>query len=193
MSPIAMKSIQARVTRNIREDPSTQDTNVWSVETALLEKLPDAEVSLVADPKEIGVEQIYGSKLDSTRTIFTIRTRGQSPLKEGDTTKVGVREIASREMCTGVSYYDVLIQAPSRAMLIVGVANVGTDQTTSKALLLLTRVANLAGAALHNPNLREHEISSIEKRPEEIALPSQHPDYTATNGVEQVWIEKTHS
>ena len=188
-----MKTIQARVTRNIKEDPSTQETGLWNVETALLEKLPDAEVSLVTDPKEIGVEQFHGSKLDSTRTIFTIRTRGRSPLKEGDTVNVGVREIASREMCAGVSYYDVFIQAPSKAMLIVGVANAGTDQTTSKALLLLTRVANLAGAALHNPNLREHEISSIEKRAEEIALPSRDPEYTSTNGVEQVWIEKTHS
>jgi hypothetical protein len=57
------------------------ETNVWNVETALLEKLPDGEASLVVEPKQIGVEQIPGSKLDSTRTIFTIRTRGRSPLK----------------------------------------------------------------------------------------------------------------
>ena len=189
-----MKTIQARVTRNIKEDPGTQETNVWNVETALLEKLPDAEVSLVADPKEIRVEQIPGSKLDSARTIFTIRTRDRSPLKEGDTIKVGVvHEITTREACAGVSYYDVFIQTPSKAMLIVGVANVDTDHATLKDPLLLTRVANLAGAALHNPNLREQEISSIDKRDEEIALPRRDPEYTATNGVEQVWIEKTHS
>jgi hypothetical protein len=190
---IAMKTIQSRVTRNIKEDPGTQETNVWNVETALLEKLPDVEVSLVADPKEIRVEQIPGSKLDSTRTIFTIRTRGRSPLREGDTIKVGLREINSREMCAGVSYYNVCIQPPSKAILIVGVANAGADRTTSKSSLLLTRLASLAGAALHNPNLREHEISSIEKRAVEIALPSRDPEYTSTNGVEQVWIEKTHS
>lgn len=188
-----MKTIQARVTRNIKEDPSTQETNVWNVETALLEKLPDAEVSLVADPKEIRVEQIPGSKLNSTRTIFTIRTGGRSPLREGDTIQVGVREISSREMCAGVSYYDVFIQTPSKARLIVGVANADTDQVTSKGSLLLTRLAILAGAALQNPNLREHEISSIEKRDEEIALPSRDPEYTASNPVEQVWIEKMHS
>jgi hypothetical protein len=188
-----MKKVQARVTRNIKEDPSTQEPNVWNVESSLLDKLPDAEVSLVADPKEIGVEQISGSKLDSTRTIFTIRTRSRSPLKEGDTIKVGVREIASREICAGVSYYDVFIEAPSKPMLIVGVANADTDQVTSKNPILLTRVANLAGAALQNPNLREQEISSIEKRDEEIALPIRDPEYTASNGIEQVWIEKAHS
>ena len=90
-----MKTILARVTRNVKEDPSIQEANVWNVETVLLEKLPEAEVSLVADPKTIGVEQIPGSKLDSTRTIFTIRTQGRSPLKEGDTIQVGVPEVSS--------------------------------------------------------------------------------------------------
>ena len=88
----AMKTIQARVTRNVKEDPSIPETNLWNVETVLLEKLPDAEVSLIADPKKIGVEQIPGSKLDSTRTILTIRTQGRSPLKEGDTIQIGVRK-----------------------------------------------------------------------------------------------------
>jgi hypothetical protein len=106
---------------------------------------------LVPDPKKIGVEQFPGSKLDSTRTVFTIRTRGRSPLKEGDTIQVGVREASSRDMSTGVSYYDVFIQTPSKATLIVGVANADTDQVTSKSSVLLTRVANLAGAALQNP------------------------------------------
>jgi hypothetical protein len=92
-----MKTILARVTRNVKEDPGIQETNIWNVETVLLEKLPDAEVSLVADPKEIGVDQIPGSKLDCTRTILTIRTRGRSPLKEGDTIQVGVPEVSSRD------------------------------------------------------------------------------------------------
>jgi hypothetical protein len=86
-----MKTIQARVTRNIKEDPSIEECDLWNVETVLLENLPDGEVNLIADPKEIGVEQIPGSKLDSTRTILTIRTQGRSPLKEGDTIQVGVR------------------------------------------------------------------------------------------------------
>jgi hypothetical protein len=98
---LIMKTIPARVTRNIKEDPSVQETTIWNVETVLLEKLPDQEVSLAADPKKIGVEQISGSKLDSTRTVFTIRTQGRSPLKEGDTIQVRISEIPSREKSGG--------------------------------------------------------------------------------------------
>jgi hypothetical protein len=86
-----MKIIQARVTRNIKEDPSIEECDLWNVETVLLVKLPDEDVRLIADPSEIGVEQIPGSKLDSTRTILTIRTQGRSPLKEGDSIQVEVR------------------------------------------------------------------------------------------------------
>jgi hypothetical protein len=86
-----MKTIQARVTRNLKEDPSIEECDVWNVETALLEKLPNEEVSLIADPDEIQVEQIPGSKLDTTRTILTIRTNGCSPLRAGDTIHVDVR------------------------------------------------------------------------------------------------------
>ena len=86
-----MKTIQARVTRNVKEDPSIEEFDVWNVETALLEKLPNEEVSLIADPDEIQVEQIPGSKLDKTRTILTIRTNCRSPLRPGDTIHVDVR------------------------------------------------------------------------------------------------------
>jgi hypothetical protein len=86
-----MKTIQARVTRNIKEDPSIEECDLWNVETVLLENPPDEAVRLIADPKEIGVEQMPGSKLDSTGTILTIRTQGRSPLKEGDTIQVEVR------------------------------------------------------------------------------------------------------
>ena len=86
-----MKTIQARVTRNVKEDPSVEDCDVWNIETVLLEKLPRDEVSLAADPDEIKVEQIPGSKLDATRSILTIRTEGHSPLKAGDTILVAVR------------------------------------------------------------------------------------------------------
>jgi hypothetical protein len=46
---------------------------------------------LIADPDEIQVEQIPGSKLDTTRTILTIRTNGRSPVRAGDTIHVDVR------------------------------------------------------------------------------------------------------
>jgi hypothetical protein len=91
-----MKKIQARVTRNIKEDPSIEHCDLWNVETVLLENLADEDVRLIADSDEIGVEQIPGSKLDSTRTILTIRTRGRSLLKEGDTIEVGVEAHGSR-------------------------------------------------------------------------------------------------
>jgi hypothetical protein len=86
-----MKTIQARVTRNVKEDPSIEECDIWNVETALLEKLPNEGVSLIADPDEIQVEQIPGSKLDITRTILTIRTNGRSPVRPGDTVHIGVR------------------------------------------------------------------------------------------------------
>jgi hypothetical protein len=79
-----MKTIQARVTRNIKEDPSIPEWDIWNIESVLLEKLTDQEARLAVDPKEIQVEQISGSRLDRTRTILTFRTRGRSPLKEGD-------------------------------------------------------------------------------------------------------------
>jgi hypothetical protein len=92
-----MKTIQARVTRNVKEDPSVEEFDVWNVETVLLEKLPNEEVSLVADPDEIHVEQIPGSKLDSTRTTLTIRTNGHSPVRAGDIIHVGVRVIPTEK------------------------------------------------------------------------------------------------
>jgi hypothetical protein len=49
-----MKTILARVTRNVKEDPSIPKTNIWNVETVFLEKLPAEEVSLVPDPKKTG-------------------------------------------------------------------------------------------------------------------------------------------
>ncbi len=93
---ISMKTIQARVTRNVKEDPSVEDCDIWNVETVLLERLPREEVSLTADPNEIQVEQIPGSKLDATRSILTIRTKGHSPLKAGSTIHVDVRITPSK-------------------------------------------------------------------------------------------------
>ena len=79
-----MKTIQAIVTRNIKEDPSIPEWDIWNIESVLLERVPD-QARLDADPKEIHVEQISESRLDRTRTVLTLRTRGRSPLREGDT------------------------------------------------------------------------------------------------------------
>jgi hypothetical protein len=53
----------------------------------LLERVPD-QARLTADPKEIHVEQISESRLDRTRTVLTLRTRGRCPLRVGDTIHV---------------------------------------------------------------------------------------------------------
>ena len=79
-----MKTIQARVTRNIKEDPSIPEWDIWNIESVLLERVPD-QARLAADPKQIHVEHISESRLDRTRTVLTLRTRGRSPLREGDT------------------------------------------------------------------------------------------------------------
>jgi hypothetical protein len=92
-----MKTIQARVTRNVKEDPSIEECDIWNVETALLEKIPDEGASLTADPDEIQVDQIPGSKLDLTRTILTIRTQGRSPVRPGDTIHVKVGKLAAEK------------------------------------------------------------------------------------------------
>ena len=47
-----MKTIQATVTRNIKEDPSIPEWDIWYIESVLLERVPD-QVRLAADPKEI--------------------------------------------------------------------------------------------------------------------------------------------
>jgi hypothetical protein len=80
-----MKTIQARITRNVKEDPSIPEWDIWNIECMLLEKLPDQEARLAADPKEIPIEQISGSRLDRSRTILTFRTQGRSLVREGDT------------------------------------------------------------------------------------------------------------
>jgi hypothetical protein len=79
-----MKTIQATVTRNLKEDPSIPECDIWNIESVLLERVPD-QARLTADPKEIHVEQISESRLDRTRTVLTLRTRGRCPLRAGDT------------------------------------------------------------------------------------------------------------
>ena len=79
-----MKTVQATVTRNLKEDPSIPECDIWNIESVLLKRVPD-QVRLAADPKEIHVEQISESRLDRARTVLTLRTRGRSPLRAGDT------------------------------------------------------------------------------------------------------------
>jgi hypothetical protein len=78
-----MKTIQARVTKNIKEDPSIEECDIWNIEATFLDALPDDATQITADPVEIGVNQLEEARADSTRTSVTIRTQAKSRLQPG--------------------------------------------------------------------------------------------------------------
>jgi hypothetical protein len=75
-----MKTIEARVIKNIKEDPSIEECNIWNIEASFLDTLPDNAMRMTADPVEIWVDQIGAARLDGTRTAITIRTQRKSRL-----------------------------------------------------------------------------------------------------------------
>ena len=79
-----MKTIQARVTKNIKEDPSIEECDIWNIEATFLDTLPDDAMRITADPDEIGVKQLEEARADSTRTSVTIRTQSKSRLEPGE-------------------------------------------------------------------------------------------------------------
>jgi hypothetical protein len=79
-----MKTIQARVTKNIKEDPSVEECDIWNIEATFLETLPDDAMRITTDPAEIGVNQLEVARTDSTRTAITLRTQRKSRLKPGE-------------------------------------------------------------------------------------------------------------
>jgi hypothetical protein len=78
-----MKTIEARVVKNIKEEPSNEHCDVWNVEATFLDKIPDDANRILADPGELQVDQIEG-RTDCSRTSVTIRTQRKSGLKPGD-------------------------------------------------------------------------------------------------------------
>lgn len=84
-----MKTIEARVTKNIKEDPSVEDCNIWNIEATFLDPLPSNAVRITADPTEIGVKQLEAARTDGTRTAVTIRTQCKSPLRPGEMIHLG--------------------------------------------------------------------------------------------------------
>jgi hypothetical protein len=84
-----MKTIEARVTRNIKEQPSIKECNIWNIEATFLHSLPQDAVRLTADPLEIGVEQIAPARTNSSRTAITIRTQCKSRLQPGEMIHLG--------------------------------------------------------------------------------------------------------
>jgi len=84
-----MKTIEARVTRNIKEQPGIEECNIWNIQATFLDSLPHDAIGLTADPVEIGVEQIAQARMDSSRTAITIRTQCKSRLQPGETIHLG--------------------------------------------------------------------------------------------------------
>ena len=82
--PSHMRTIEAQVTKNIKEDPSNEDFDVWNIEATFLEKLPQEATRITADPVEIQVDQVAAARTDKTRTAVTIRTRRKSRLQAGE-------------------------------------------------------------------------------------------------------------
>jgi hypothetical protein len=79
-----MKTIQARVTKNIKEDPSIKECDIWNIQATFLGRLPDDAMRIIADAVEIGVNQLEAARIDSTRTAITIRTQRKSRLQPGE-------------------------------------------------------------------------------------------------------------
>lgn len=79
-----MKTIDARVTKNIKEEPSNEDFDVWNIEATFLNKLPEEATRITADPGEIQVDQVAAARTDKTRTAITIRTQPKSRLRAGE-------------------------------------------------------------------------------------------------------------
>ena len=79
-----MKTIEARITKNIKEDPSVEACDIWNIEATFLDLLPSDAMGITADPIEIGVEQIAAARMDAARTSITIRTQQKSRLQPGE-------------------------------------------------------------------------------------------------------------
>jgi hypothetical protein len=79
-----MKTVEARVVKNIKEEPSNEHCDVWNIEATFLDKIPDDTNRILADPRELQVDQIEGARTDCTRTSVTIRTQRKSGLGPGD-------------------------------------------------------------------------------------------------------------
>ena len=89
-----MKRVEAKIIENKKEDPVTEpdrDPNTWLIEAKIGEDILDWEtVRLDFRSSEIEAEIVESSMSEPGQ--FTVRTRGQSPLGEGDLIHVDIRE-----------------------------------------------------------------------------------------------------
>lgn len=84
-----MKIIEALITKNIKEDPSFEECDIWNIQATFLAPLPSDAVRITADPIEIGVNQLEEARTDTTRTAITIRTQKKSRLQPGEMIHLG--------------------------------------------------------------------------------------------------------
>jgi hypothetical protein len=78
------KTVEARVVKNIKEEPSNECCDVWNVEATFLDKIPEDAKRIMADFDELQVDQIEAGRTNPTRTCVTIRTQRKSNLEPGD-------------------------------------------------------------------------------------------------------------
>jgi hypothetical protein len=89
-----MKRVEAKIVANVKESPASEpdeDPNTWLIEAKLDEDVLEWEnVRLDFRGSEIKAEIVETAMTEPTRC--TVRTRGQSPLKQGDHIHVDIRE-----------------------------------------------------------------------------------------------------
>jgi hypothetical protein len=90
--PLTMKTIEARITANSKEDPSIEECNIWNIQATFLDPLPSDATHITADPIEIGVKQLEAARTDGTRTAVTIRTQQKSRLQPGEMIHLGFEQ-----------------------------------------------------------------------------------------------------
>jgi hypothetical protein len=89
-----MKRAEAKIVANVKESPDSEpdeDPNTWLIEAKLDEDVFEWEsVRLDFRGSEINAEIVETAMSEPTRC--TVRTRGKSPLKQGDHIHVDIRE-----------------------------------------------------------------------------------------------------
>jgi hypothetical protein len=89
-----MKVLEAKVVENRRETPESEPdrlSDTWLVEAKLGQDVLGWEnMRVEVQTSEIGAEILETSM--GTAKEFTVRTRGQSQVKKGDTMHVAIRE-----------------------------------------------------------------------------------------------------
>ena len=73
--PLTMKTIEARITTNIKEDPSIEECDIWNIQATFLDPLPSDATQIMADPVEIGVKQLEAARTE--RLAPPLRSRTQ--------------------------------------------------------------------------------------------------------------------